>query len=374
MGSPMSRTSNDRRATASRTAANDRRTTASRTAANDRRTTANRTAADDRARAGRGFSPATIRDNPLWVLLPLRLFLGVTFLYAGLSKIADRSFLDASSPTSMHATLVAVKGASPIGGLLGPVVDHTFVFGVFMALAETAVGIGTLVGLLSRIASIGGMVLSFSLFLTVSWGASPWYTGADIVYFFAFTPLLLAGPLPFSADEWLAQAATRHPGTGEDRTRRAVLTGGATVAALVALGVSSLFRSSTGAHRSTVSDPSAAGGTPTANGTAGTRAPAPGKALVAAADVPVGGAKQVTDPTSGEQVWVLQLDAGQFTALDSKCPHQGCAVNFVSKSTGFQCPCHGSAFSPTGALLNGPATSGLTKVAVAKSGSEITRA
>ena len=331
--------------------------------------------------SGGGGQLADLRGNPLWVLLPLRLFLGVTFLYAGLSKIAQRSFLDASSPTSMHATLLAVKGSSPIGGLLGPVVDHTFAFGVFMALAETAVGIGTLLGLLSRIASIGGMALSFSLFLTVSWQSSPWYTGADIVYLFAFTPLLLAGALPFSADEWLARTARTHPGTGEDRTRRALLTGGAAVAALVALGVSSLFRTSASADGSTVGNPTTSGssGTPTTSATPGAStsatsgASATGKALVAAAEVPVGGGKQVTDPTSGEQVWVLQLDAGQFTALDSKCPHQGCAVAFVSKTSGFQCPCHGSRFSPTGALLSGPATTGLTKVPVAKSGSEITR-
>ena len=356
------------------------------------RTSNDRSRADGRAgrsqatgHSSGGGLIADLRTNPLWILLPLRLFLGVTFLYAGLSKIAQRSFLDASSPTSMHATLVAVKGSSPIGGLLGPVVDHTFAFGVFMALAETAVGIGTLLGLLSRIASIGGMVLSFSLFLTVSWEASPWYTGADIVYLFAFTPLLLAGALPFSADEWLARAAKTHPGTGEDRTRRALLTGGAAVAALVALGVSSLFRSSPSADAdgSTVTNPTSTGpnASPTTSGTSGTTAAgtsgaaasATGKALVAAADVPVGGGKQVTDPTSGEQVWVLQLDAGQFTALDSKCPHQGCAVAFVSKTSGFQCPCHGSKFSPTGALLNGPATTGLTKVPVTKSGSEITR-
>src|ERR1700760_2995689 len=33
-----------------------------------------------------------VRENPTWVLLPLRAFLAFTFLYAGLSKIGDRSF------------------------------------------------------------------------------------------------------------------------------------------------------------------------------------------------------------------------------------------------------------------------------------------
>jgi thiosulfate dehydrogenase [quinone] large subunit len=315
-------------------------------------------------------------SNPLWVLLPLRLFLGVTFLYAGLSKIAQSSFLDENSPTSMHATLLAVKGSSPIGGLLGPVVDHTFVFGLFMALAETAVGIGTLLGLFSRIAALGGMVLSFSLFLTVSWGADPWYTGADLVYFFAFTPLILAGALPYSIDEWLARAAVRAPGVGEDRTRRALLAGGAAVGALVAVGLSSLFRSNSS---SSDAAPTSGGATtptpsgPAATGSASASASGGAKGLVAASAVPVGGAKEVTDPTSGEQVWVLQLETGKYTAVDAKCPHQGCAVNFVSASTGFRCPCHQSAFTSAGAVTRGPATSGLKAIAVTESGGQITR-
>lgn len=329
-------------------------------------------------------------DQSLATLLPLRLFLGVTFLYAGLSKIAQRSFLDASSPSSMHATLLAVKGSSPIGGLLGPVVDHTFAFGVVMALAETAVGIGTLFGLFSRIAALGGMVLSFSLFLTVSWGADPWYTGADIVYFFTFTPLLLAGALPYSADEWLARSAVRTPGAGEDRTRRALLAGGAALGALVAVGVSSLFRSNPGATAAGRT----AGGTatptppPSGSGAASTSASAsastsasgsassasgPADRLVAAGAVPVGGGKEVTDPTSGDQVWVLQLQAGQFTAVDARCPHQGCAVSFVSPTAGFRCPCHDSAFTSTGARVSGPARRGLTAIPVTESGGQITR-
>jgi thiosulfate dehydrogenase [quinone] large subunit len=319
-------------------------------------------------------------SNPLWVLLPLRLFLGVTFLYAGLSKIAQSSFLDEDSPASMHATLLAVKGSSPIGGLLGPVVDHTFVFGLFMALAETAVGIGTLLGLFSRIAALGGMVLSFSLFLTVSWGADPWYTGADLVYFIAFTPLILAGALPYSVDEWLARAAVRAPGVGEDRTRRALLAGGAAVGALVAVGLSSLLRSDSGSTKAAAAttDPPTptSNPTPTTSGAASPSASATSsaKALVAASAVPVGGGKEVTDPTSGDQVWVLQLETGKYTALDAKCPHQGCAVNFVSSSAGFSCPCHQSTFAATGALTRGPATTSLKTIAVTESNGQITRA
>ena len=34
-------------------------------------------------------------------LLPLRVFLGIVFLYAGISKIADKRFLDGTSPISI---------------------------------------------------------------------------------------------------------------------------------------------------------------------------------------------------------------------------------------------------------------------------------
>jgi thiosulfate dehydrogenase [quinone] large subunit len=115
------------------------------------------------------------------------------YLYAGISKIADTRFLDQTSPTSLHATLAAVRSASPIRFLLGPVADHTFAFGLLIAFAEIAVGIGIALGLLTRVAAVGGMVLALSLWLTVSWGAEPWYTSADLAYLFAFTPLLLAG-------------------------------------------------------------------------------------------------------------------------------------------------------------------------------------
>ena len=49
---------------------------------------------------------------------PLRAFLAFVFLYAGISKVADSRFLDSDSPISIHSTLVGVRSASPIGGLL----------------------------------------------------------------------------------------------------------------------------------------------------------------------------------------------------------------------------------------------------------------
>ena len=50
-----------------------------------------------------------------------------------------------------------------------------------------------MLGLWTRVAALGGALLSFGLFFTVSFHATPFYTGADIVFFFAWMPFILAG-------------------------------------------------------------------------------------------------------------------------------------------------------------------------------------
>lgn len=293
-----------------------------------------------------------------WVLLPLRAFLAIVFIYGGLSKIIDRNFLDGSSPLSMHAAVSAARAGSPIRGLLGSVQAHSFGFGVLMAAAELAVGLGVLAGLATRVAAAGGMVLATSLWLTVSWGAQPWFTSADLVYLVALTPLLVAGSGGvMSADAWLERMRDAHPGAGEDRTRRALLGGSALVGAAVLLGGSALFRR--------------APGTPTGGAVAPPHAPGRPESLTATAAVPVGGAHKVTDPASGDTVWVLQLQSGAFTAYNASCPHQGCPVNFVSASEGFACPCHGSRFDARGGVLNGPAKRGLSPIEVVVDGAQV---
>ncbi len=128
-----------------------------------------------------------------WALLPLRLFLGGTFVFAGLQKIANPGFFDKSNPTSIQSQLASAARVSPIHTLVAHLEPHAVALGVVIALSEVAVGTATLVGLWSRVAAGGGMLLSLSLFLTVSFHSSPYYTGSDIVFVFAWTPLLVAG-------------------------------------------------------------------------------------------------------------------------------------------------------------------------------------
>ncbi len=128
-----------------------------------------------------------------WALLPLRAFLGFTFTFAGLQKLANPNFFDANSPSSIQAQLIAANRVSPLHLLLGHLIQFAVPIGIVIALAELAVGLGALLGLWTRVAAAGGIVLSLTLFLTVSFHSSPYYTGADIVFLFAWVPLLLAG-------------------------------------------------------------------------------------------------------------------------------------------------------------------------------------
>ena len=128
-----------------------------------------------------------------WSLVPLRAFLGITFCFAGLQKLANPNFLNANSPSSIQAQLIASIRISPLHELLGHLLRFAVPIGIVIALAEVAVGLGTILGLWTRVAAAGGMVLALTLFLTVSFHSSPYYTGADIVFVFAWIPLVLAG-------------------------------------------------------------------------------------------------------------------------------------------------------------------------------------
>jgi thiosulfate dehydrogenase [quinone] large subunit len=137
--------------------------------------------------------PARALSLSGWALLPLRLFLGVTFCFAGIQKLANPNFFDANSPSSIQAQLIASIRISPLHELLGHLLRFAVPIGVMIAVAELAVGLGTILGLWTQVAAAGGVVLAFVLFLSVSFHSSPYYTGADIVFVFAWLPLVLAG-------------------------------------------------------------------------------------------------------------------------------------------------------------------------------------
>ncbi|PRY44508.1 Rieske 2Fe-2S domain-containing protein [Umezawaea tangerina] len=289
--------------------------------------------------------------SPGWVLLPLRAFLGGTFAYAGLSKLLDPVYLDDSSPLGVHAQMLHAATTSPIGALVSPLADHSAVAGPAIAFAEVAVGLGTLLGLFTRLAALGGLLLAVGFFLVVSWTTSPYYFGSDIVFAFAWTPLVLAGDAGVltvtTPLRRRVRAGSGRFGTAEEVDRRVVVLGGATAAVAAALGIAA--GSALALARRPSEQPAAP---PPAE--AGTR-------IAAVDSVAVGSSTRFTAP-DGTPAYLLRPVADTFLAVNAACTHQGCPVAPVED--GFRCACHGSTFDRDGGVTGGPANAPLVRIPV----------
>lgn len=133
-------------------------------------------------------------------LLPLRIFLGVTFVYAGLDKLTDPAFLSATGTGSIGEIMRGVRDTAAVPALVDLALKAPVGFGAAIAIGEILVGLGVLAGLLTRIAAAGGALISLSLWLTVSWAVTPYYYGNDLVYLMAWIPLVMAGAPYLSLD------------------------------------------------------------------------------------------------------------------------------------------------------------------------------
>jgi glycine/D-amino acid oxidase-like deaminating enzyme/nitrite reductase/ring-hydroxylating ferredoxin subunit len=58
---------------------------------------------------------------------------------------------------------------------------------------------------------------------------------------------------------------------------------------------------------------------------------------------------------AGEKVAGHRRDDGTLVAVSPVCTHLGCQVNWNTAERSWDCPCHGSRFSPEGDVLQGPA-------------------
>ncbi len=377
------------------------------------------------SRRSRGF-PVRAWSLSEWALLPLRLFLGVTFAFAGLQKLSNPAFFQARSPSSIQAQMAGAARLSPIHSLLHAMAPHAVLIGWIIAYGELAIGVGTLIGLKTRIAAAAGAFLSLNLFLAVSFHSSPYFTGADIVFLFAWLPLIIAGGgSRLSADAMIARSAARQAGfstsplvalpfatvqtlcghfdEGRWRAlaggpcssslcpvlvprapqvtlvtittfdRRSVVIGSTTVAVVAGAAAVTGFLTTAVGHieASAVSGQKSATPTTLAGGgstspTGGTK----GTLLGPASSVPVGSAATFTVPSSGDPGIVLQLSPGTFVAYDAVCPHAGCTVAYAASAKLLVCPCHGSQFQvATGQVIAGPAPHGLTPLTVTESAS-----
>jgi Rieske Fe-S protein len=64
----------------------------------------------------------------------------------------------------------------------------------------------------------------------------------------------------------------------------------------------------------------------------------------------------------GQRVAAYRSEQGRVTTLSPVCTHLGCEVRWNDAEHTWDCPCHGSRFTPAGAVLSGPAETPLEKI------------
>jgi thiosulfate dehydrogenase [quinone] large subunit len=323
------------------------------------------------------------RTGSATALFPLRLFLGGTFVYAGVQKLSDPGFLRKGAPTYIGSQLHAFANGTPGGFLLRTfATPHPTFAGVSVALAEIAVGLLVLAGLFTQIAAAVGLSLNLVLFLTNSWKTSPYFLGSDIVFVFAWLPFVLTGATGQPA---LDHVLGRRPrpataGAAPGAVSRRVLVGralGATGA--LTLGIGGIAALLKGSYRSNTRAFAAAPSKPTPAPSRPSSTPRPSKPSVPANAVRLGSSSQLAagqgatypDPGDGQADIVLRLPSGKLVAHSAVCTHAGCSVEYQG-GTEIVCPCHGGIYNAaTGAVEGGPPPSGLAPKRVIEQGGSI---
>jgi thiosulfate dehydrogenase (quinone) large subunit len=334
-------------------------------------------------------------------LFPLRLFLGVTFVYAGIQKLSDPGFLHPGAPTYIGTQLEGFARGTPGGFLLTTfALPHPALAGVGVAIAEILIGLLVTAGLFTRVAAAAGLGLNFVLFLTASWHTTPYFLGPDLVFSFAWLPFVLAGA---EGQPSLDDLVERHSPSLERRVRlnappgdapeplttRRVLLAEFAGAAVAIAGVSALAKGTYTAARSLAAG-SAAGQSASAthgsagggaqNGTAagggaaeangGSSLPSGAVKLGPGSRLPSGQAATYTDPTDGSPDILIRDTEGNLKAFSAVCTHAGCTVGYEGGV--IVCPCHGGEYSAeTGQVIAGPPPSPLAPKRVLETGGQI---
>ncbi|GGU67178.1 membrane protein [Streptomyces albospinus] len=212
------------------------------------------------------------------VLLPLRIFLGLISVYAGMGKLCDPVYFDGGARGSMVTWLLSLNPWEMAVPLRDFAVAHPIGAGLTVAFLQVVVGVLTICGLWQRVAASFGALLSATLLMTVSWRTVPAYDAPDIIYLAAWSPLIIAGAPVYSMDARLAGEAWRRLGPRVEvgALRRRVLRRGAVMTAVVA-GLTLLIGSLLGgAVRSARVAPVPKPGEPAINNLPGSPLPHPG--------------------------------------------------------------------------------------------------
>jgi len=357
------------------------------------------------------------RAIPAFAILPLRLFLGITFVYAAIQKINDPGFLRAGSPTYIGAQMLAFSRGSPVKALLHDLMAYAGAVGVLTVLTEGSIGLLVLLGLFTRPAALVGFSLSFGFFLSASWQTYPYFYGSDIVFMVCWLTVAITGPGVYALDAMVEaplhrvvmgrqsgsmrglflslltgwhRSTSRFDTPADDEhtpnpeateavasrrmfTRGEALVGSAVTLGLIVLGLHPRVTTTSQLPASSALPKAQPTGVPPTPAVGATSVPTAGStpAIPAGArkignisQVPVNTAGAVTDPKTGDPAVIVHTSGSRFYAYDAVCTHAGCTVQYDPQQRLLVCPCHGGTFDPAhGAqVVAGPPPSPLAPI------------
>jgi len=273
----------------------------------------------------------------------IRLWLGVTWIYGGWDKATDPNFLSKVGSTSISKQLTGYSTSSPMGFIFKHMIERATLVGVFVMLAEFALGLATLLWIAPTAVAFAGFTMSLGLWIAATWHVKPYFLASDTAYAILWLSYLLA-----------LIGKRRKININLDR-RGAIRVGGITVAAVLA---SLLGR---GAQKNASSVAQSSGSTTTTG-------------IVKVANLPIGQSYEFA-LADGQPAIVFRTKNGVF-AYSEVCTHQGCTVSYSAADKALICPCHGATYDPfNGAsVLGGPTGTPLAKIRVAISGDWVVQA
>lgn len=302
-----------------------------------------------------------------WSQRILRVWLGVTFLYAGWNKASDAAFFAPGSSRYIGTQLTGFAEGSPIRPMLQLAAHHPVLVGWLTLLSEIAIGIAVLLDVASLPAAIAGAFLSLTLWLSASWHVRPYFLASDPAYFVMWT---VYASLLFPKKAVTKNLADRSVGIRHskpaDLKRREVVRIGL-VGGLALLGglLGRLFKSSRTSRVHSAN-------TPGSTSSAGSSSTTGGNVLTALSALPVGAATKFT-ASNGDPAILIRTADSKVCAFDAICTHNGCTVEYDPGSQTLICPCHGAQYDPLShaAVLAGPAPAPLSEIKVKIDGTNI---
>ena len=267
--------------------------------------------------------------NQLWPLRIMRIWLGVTWMYAGFDKASDPGFLKAGSTTFIGTQLSAFSVNSPVGFIFSKLIENATQVGIFIMLAEFAIGAATLLWIAPTWAAFGGFAMSLTLWLASTWNVKPYFLASNSAY----TILWLSYFLFLYGSRRRSKVSLDRRGFIRGTTVAAIAIAGA--------GLGKIFPKSV------------------AGASAGP------KNIIKGASFKVGQTHNFVSK-AGTPAVLFRTKNGIF-AYSAVCTHQGCTVQFNSASSKLQCGCHGAVFDPANdaKVLGGPTNTPLAKIKVA---------